>query len=74
MDIIVKAPLKAEDIRQLLNGSTREGYTFSFVEKSGFEMTFSVAGEGTADPVDVVKAAIKATEYGRALYFSVVKK
>jgi len=72
--IIVKAPLKAENIQQLLDGAEDEGFTFRFVEKKGFEMEFEVTGESFADPVDVVKALIKATDYGKGLYFSVVIK
>ena len=74
MNVIVKAPLKAEDIKQLLDGNEYEGYAFQFVQKSGMDMNFAVTGEGSKDVVDVVKAVIRATDYGSALYFSIVKK
>ena len=74
MSIIVKAPLKADDIKQLLDGNSYDGYAFSFIKKTGIDMEFEVTGESAKDPVDVVKAAIRGTDYGSALYFSVVKK
>ena len=74
MNIVVKAPLKANDIQQLLDGNSYEGYTFRFVKKSGMVMEFEVVGEGAMDPVDVVKSTIRGTDYGSALYFSVVNK
>lgn len=74
MNIIVRAPLKTENIQQLIDGNSAEGLTFRFIEKKGFDMEFEVTGESAADPIDVTKALIRSTDYGRALYFSVVKK
>ena len=74
MNIIVKAPMKTDDIKQLVHDSSREGYSFQFVGQKGFELEFSVTGEDQADPADVVKAMIKQTDYGKALYFSIAKK
>ena len=74
MNILVRAPLKADDIKQLLDGNSYDGYTFSFVKKTGIDMEFEITGEGPKDPVDVVKSTIRGTDYGSALYFSVIKK
>ena len=74
MNILVKAPLKANEIQQLLDGTTAEGLTFQFVEKNGMAMEFEVIGESVGNAIDVVKALIRGTDYGSALYFSVVKK
>ena len=76
MNVIVKAPLKTNDIQQLIDGTTSEGYTFTLLERAGISMEFEVKAEDGAikDPVDVVKAIIRSTPYGSALYFSVVKK
>ena len=74
MNIIVRAPLKAEEIKQLLDGNSYDGYDFNFVKKAGIDMEFEVTGEAAKDPVDVVKSVIRGTDYGSALYFSVVKK
>ena len=74
MNIIVRAPLKADDIKQLLDGNSYEGYTFKFIKKTGIDMEFETTGESAKDPVDVAKATVKATPYGAALYFSVIKK
>lgn len=74
MNIIVRAPLKAEDIKQLLDSNSYDGYAFNFVKKTGIDMEFEVTGESSKDPVDVVKSTIRGTDYGSALYFSVVKK
>jgi len=74
MSVIIRTPLKADDIKELLDGNTYEGYTLNFVKKTGIDMEFETSGESTKDIVDVVKSVIKATPYGSALYFSVVKK
>ena len=74
MHIIVKAPLKTDDIQELLDGYSSEGFTFRFESRKGFEMTYEVLGESTADPTDLAKSLIRSTDYGRGLYISVLKK
>lgn len=76
MNIIVKAPLMAEKIKELLDGSTFDGASFAFVEKKGMEMEFCVSGENveTLDAVAIAKNAIRATDYGKGIYFSVIQK
>lgn len=72
MGIIIRSPLKADDIKNLLDGNEFSGIKYIFTEKKGMEMHFDVEGEG--DCVNVAKDAIKATDYGKVLYFSVIKK
>ena len=74
MNIIVKTPLMADKIIELLDGNTFDGAAFSFIEKKGMEMTFSVTCEGIdlQDVIDITKGMIKGTDYGKGLYFSVL--
>jgi len=50
-----------------------DGVSFTFTEKKGMELTFSVAGVSAenADAAAIAKTAIKATNYGKGLFFSV---
>lgn len=73
MNIIVKSALMQDKIKDLLDGGVFDGVIFSFVEKKGMDMTFSASGENI-DSIDVAaaaKKAIKATEYGKGIFFSV---
>ena len=76
MDIVVKTPLMADKIKALLDGNTFGGASYAFVDKKGMEMTFRVLGEGveSLDVAAIAKNAIKDTEYGKGIYFSVVQK
>ena len=66
----------SEKIKELLDGKMIDGVTFAFVEKKGIEMTFHASGDdiGNADAVTIAKSAVKSTDYGKGLYFSVVQK
>jgi len=74
MDIIIKSPLMQDKIIDTLSGGTFHGLGFSYMGKKGMEMTFSVTGDGaeTEDAVAAAKSAIKATAFGKGLFFSVV--
>ena len=76
MEIIVKSPLMADKIKDLLNNKTIGGASFAFIGKKGMEMTFGVSGDaiGKEDAVSIVKKAIKSTDFGKGIYFSVVPK
>jgi len=76
MNIIIKAPLMQDMIKDLLDGGVFEGVVFSFVEKKGMDLTFSATGANieTMDIAAVAKKAIKSTEYGKGIYFSVLQK
>lgn len=70
MKITVQAPMKGDEIRTLLDGYTQGG-TFSFVEKRGLSLVFEVEGMDAASACAAAKQAIKATDWGKVLYFSV---
>lgn len=75
MEIIVKTPLMADKIKALLDGNSFDGVSFAFIEKKGMEMTFAVSSDTeNADAVTVAKSAIKATDFGKGIFFSVVQK
>ena len=76
MEIIIKSPLMADKIKELLNNKTIDGAGFVFENKKGMEMTFSVSGDAimAEDAVSIAKKAIKSTDFGKGIYFSVVSK
>jgi len=76
MNIVVRVTLMQDMIKDLLDGGVFDGIVFSFIEKKGIELTFSASGDNieTMDVVALVKKAIKSTEYGKGIYFSVTQK
>lgn len=76
MNIAVKTPLMADQIKDLLDGSTFGGVCFTFVDKKGMEMTFDVSGDNieALDVVAIARNAIKSTDYGKGIFFSVALK
>jgi len=73
MNVIVRTTLMQDKITELLDGGVFDGAVFSFVEKKGMALTFRVSGDNieTMDLAAVAKKAIKSTEYGKGIYFSV---
>lgn len=73
MNVIIKSPLMQDRIKALLDGGTFGGVSFSFAEKRGMEMVFRASGDnaGEADLVAVAKSAIKASDFGKGIMFSV---
>jgi len=73
MNIVVRTTLMQDKIISLLDGGVFNGVVFSFVEKKGMALTFHASGDNieTMDVAAVVKKAIKSTEYGKGIYFSV---
>ena len=76
MEILVRAPLMADKIKDLLDGGAFDGVSFSFVGKKGMDMTFNASGDNidSIDVAAVAKKAVRATDYGKGIYFSVVYK
>lgn len=71
--ILVRTALKAKDIQALLEAYDKDGVKFQFVSKKGMDMEFQVdCGEDT-DAVALAKSIIRSTDYGKALYFSVIE-
>jgi hypothetical protein len=62
-----------DKITELLDGGVFDGIVFSFIEKKGMALTFHASGDNveTADVEAIVKKAIKSTDYGKGIYFSV---
>jgi len=73
VNIIVRATVMQDKIKDLLDGGVFGGFMFSFVEKKGLELTFSVSGDDaeTTDVAAIAKSAIKSTDYGKGIFFSV---
>jgi hypothetical protein len=71
MRLFVSTALKAEDIRNLLEGYKEGGVSYSFIKKTGLKMEFEVSGVEGQNAVDLTKKIIRSTEYGRVLFFSV---
>lgn len=68
--IYISSALKQQEIIELLE--KLEGtISYKFVEKKGIKMTFEVVGAEAQVAVDSAKSAIKATDFGKVLYFQV---
>ncbi len=74
MKLIIRAPMKGDDIRALLDGYSKDGIKFAFEGKDGITLTFDVQGEYTAVACAAAKEAIKATPWGKVLYCSIEAK
>jgi len=50
-----------------------DGISFTFLEKKGIDLAFSVAGSDAenTDAAAIAKKAIKSTDFGKGLFFSV---
>ena len=72
--ILVRTALKAQDIQKLLEASNQDGVTFKFISKKGLDMEFLVDCDENTDAAAIAKSLIKSTDYGSALYFSVIDK
>ena len=74
MDIVVKSPLMADKIKDLLDNKAIDGLSFSFVEKNGINQTFHAVGENIADAAAIAKKVIKSSDFGKGIYFTVENK
>ena len=74
MKVIIRAPMKGDEIAALLDGYSESGTTFTFEKRDGISLTFNVEGGGAADVCAMAKAAIKATPWGKILYYSIDAK
>ena len=71
MKIAINAPLKSDDIINLLNNYSDNGVRFVFTKKAGLKIEFEVTGISGEAAGSLVKTLIKETFFGKALYFSV---
>jgi hypothetical protein len=70
MKIQIASPLKHDFIRETVEGITEPKLTF--VEEKGINLVYEGDGDA-AVAIAAVKKAIKATEIGAVLYFSVTE-
>ena len=73
--ILVNCALRQDDIIKIVEGIEVDGNKpFTFKSKQGLQMFFdSTYGDG-AKAASLIKSQIKATEVGKALFFSVAAK
>ena len=74
MKVIIRAPMKGDKIAALLDGYTENGTTFTFEKKDDFSLTFDVTGDLASDICATAKSAIKATPWGKVLYYTIETK
>ena len=74
MNVIIKAPLMQDKIKGWLDGGTFGGVSFSFIGQKGIELVFGVSGDdiGSTDLIAVAKSAIRSSDFGKGIMFSVV--
>lgn len=73
MKIMVQTPLKNREIQELFDGRQVNGMAFTFVGKQGIGLVFDTDSEDAEAACAVVKQTIKATDWGKVLYFSVTR-
>lgn len=73
MKIMIQTPLKNREIQEFLDGKELGGSAFSFVEKKGIGLVFEISGIDADAACAAAKRAIKDTDWGKILYFSVTK-
>lgn len=72
MKISISAPLKSDEIIDLLNNYSDGGVRFVFLGRTGpLKLEFEVTGIGVDAACALAKDLIKNTSFGKVLYFSV---
>ncbi len=71
MKVSVNAPMRGEQITELLCNHSAPGVSFKYLGKTGMRYNFEVAGLEKEAAVALAKKLIRATDYGKVLYFSV---
>jgi hypothetical protein len=71
MKISIDAPMKGEQIKELICGYTENGVSFEFQNKVGIRYIFEADGIEKDAAIDLCKKMIRGTDYGKVLYFSV---
>lgn len=69
--IFVQSPLKRDYIKELIDGQTIDGATFTFVKIEGMKIYFSVDGVDPEKGAAIAKSVVKKSDLGSALYFTV---
>lgn len=72
MKITVRTPMKADQIRVLLDNYQSDDVSFRFLDKTGINLEFEAEGPDSDTVIARVKSIIKGTDFGKVLYFSVI--
>lgn len=67
--IELNAPISQDKMIELLDGSEKEGVTFTYKEKKGIKLYFDVNTDDVDGAARIAKNAIKAEPWGSVLYF-----
>lgn len=73
MKLIVNSPMMGDKIIELLGKHKDNGVEFTFIKKTGIKLEFEVNGIAGQPAIDLTKALIKNTEFGKVLYFNVLE-
>ena len=72
MIITVSTPLKGKEIIELLSDYNENGISFKYISNKGIRYDFEVDGLEKDAAISLVKEIIRATQFGKVLYFSVL--
>lgn len=73
MRIAINAPMKGQDIIDLLGGHNENGVCIMFIKKTGLRFEFEIVGIEESAVCGFVRELIRSTDFGRVLYFTVDK-
>jgi hypothetical protein len=68
--LIINSPLKADQVKEVLDGYEKDGVTIRFLRREGMRLCFEMTGRQGYDATDLAKAIIRSQTFGNALYFS----
>lgn len=68
--LIISSPLKADQVKEVLDGYDKDGVTIRFLRREGMRLYFEMTGCHGYDATDLAKKIVRSHEFGNALYFS----
>ncbi len=68
--LIISSPLKADRVKEVLDGYEKDGVAIRFLRKEGMRLCFEMTGRQGYEATDLAKAIIRSHAFGNALYFS----
>lgn len=71
MKIAIRSALKKEEIKQLLDGQTIQGITFTHAGTLGADIKFEVDTTDQEAAISTAKKTVKSAPFGAAILFSV---
>lgn len=69
--IEINSALQQDKIIALLDGTTKDGITFTYKDKKGLKLVFDTTTEDNDKAAALAKSMIKGESWAAALYFSV---